>query len=81
MVRRPKPILEVLYEPRDGPRGAGGVAHQLGHVEQYCRLKFQIQVTLLDQTTCSRPMDQHSQSQPDRFESWTHLGYLLPVTD
>jgi hypothetical protein len=27
MVRRPMPILEVLYEPRDDPRGAGGVAH------------------------------------------------------
>jgi hypothetical protein len=27
MVRRPMPIREVLYEPRDGPRGAGGVAH------------------------------------------------------
>jgi hypothetical protein len=26
MVRRPMPIREVLYEPRDGPRG-GGIAH------------------------------------------------------
>ena len=27
MVRRPMPILKVLYKLRDGPRGARGVAH------------------------------------------------------
>jgi hypothetical protein len=34
--------------------------HELGHVEQYWQLEFQIEVTLLDQTTVSRPMNQHS---------------------
>jgi hypothetical protein len=35
MVRRPMPILEVLYEPRDGPRGAGGVAHLDRKIQEY----------------------------------------------
>jgi hypothetical protein len=43
MVRRPMPILEVLYEPRDGPRGAGGVDHLDRKIQRiFGRAKFEL---------------------------------------
>jgi hypothetical protein len=82
MVRRPKPILEVLYEPRDGTRGAGGIAHELGHVEQYGQLGVSNRghtigsSNVLQTNESARPRSTRPGSNP-----WTHLGYLPPVTD